>query len=249
MAGFFSKIFGKTQEAEGAIHPLFADMHSHVLPNLDDGAESPEKALELAHTMVGLGYRKLIMTPHIMGDFYKNTPDGIREKLELLRSLVKQEGLTLELDCAAEYYLDEWFIAKLEKQVELLPFGKEKFLLFETSFINQPKFFNEAVFLIKSAGYRPVLAHPERYTYLYGAFHKLEEMRDSGILLQININSLAGYYSPAAQKIAERMIDKGMVDFAGTDAHNQKHLRALERARASKYYQKLLQLPLLNHQL
>jgi tyrosine-protein phosphatase YwqE len=182
-----------------------------------------------------------------MGDFYKNTPEGIREKLALLKKVASDAGMDMDLHCAAEYYLDEWFIAKLENKVEMLTFGAPRYLLFETSFINKPINFDEAVFMMKMAGYVPVLAHPERYTYLYNSPGKLAEMRESGMFLQININSLGGYYSPAAQKVAERMIEDKIVDFAGTDTHNPKHISALERARASKYYSKLLQLPLLNH--
>lgn len=251
MAGFLSKLFGGKKEEElPEGEPVFTDMHSHVLPGLDDGAENPEQSVELMQSLYSMGYRKLIMTPHIMGDFYKNTPEGIREKLLLLKKVALEAKIDLELDCAAEYYLDEWFIERLSNGSEILTFGGDnKYLLFETSYINKPINFREAIFAIQTAGYKAVLAHPERYTYLYNAWHELEEVRNLGVLFQLNINSLSGYYSGAAKKFAEQMIDARLVDFVGTDAHHTKHLRALERSRTASYYKKLLSLPLLNNTL
>jgi len=251
MAGFFSRIFGgKNGEAIPEGEPILTDMHSHVLPGLDDGAEDIEQSLVLLRELQRLGYHKLVMTPHIMGDFYKNTPDGIREKLQALKNAAREANIVMELDCAAEYYLDEWFIERIRSGTEILTFGGDrKLMLFETSYINRAINFKEAVFIMQTAGYKPVLAHPERYTYLYSNFNELHEMRNLGVLLQLNINSLSGYYSQAAKKFAEQMIDEKLVDLAGTDTHNPKHLRALERSQATTYYQKLLNLPLLNNSL
>ncbi|HSI89732.1 MAG TPA: CpsB/CapC family capsule biosynthesis tyrosine phosphatase, partial [Adhaeribacter sp.] len=161
MASFFRKLFGSSEPELPAatLADLRADMHSHLLPGLDDGAETLERSLELVEKMLGFGYKKLIMTPHIMGDFYKNTPEGIAEKLALLKAAVKEKGWQIELAFAAEYYLDEWFIRRLENNDKLLTFG-DNYLLFETSYINEPSFLKEAVFSMQSAGYKPVLAHP-----------------------------------------------------------------------------------------
>jgi protein-tyrosine phosphatase len=249
MVSFLRKIFGSGSTEKASLGDLKADMHSHLLPGLDDGAETLEKSLELVQALVGLGYTKLIMTPHIMGDFYKNTPEGIREKLGLLKAAVQGKGLNIELECAAEYYLDEWFVRRLEENEQLLTFGKNNYLLFETSYINEPSFLKGVIFDMLSAGFKPVLAHPERYTYLYGKFDDLKTIRDSGVLLQINLNSLGGYYSEGAKKVAEKLVDAGMVDMVGTDAHSMKHINYLQKAVASKYFGKLMQLPLLNSQL
>src|SRR5688572_24415891 len=137
MAGFWQWLFGKTDQKSALLNVLQADMHSHLLPGLDDGSETLEQSLELVAEMIDLGYKKLIMTPHIMGDFYKNTPEGIREKLELLREAVKSKNWDIELDCAAEYYMDEWFVQRLENGDKLLTFG-DNYLLFETSYLNEP---------------------------------------------------------------------------------------------------------------
>ncbi|WP_231576183.1 tyrosine-protein phosphatase [Hymenobacter sp. DG25B] len=224
-------------------------MHSHLLPGLDDGAETLEHAVELLREMQTLGYRKLVMTPHIMGDFYKNTPEGVRTALNNLQQAAQEAGITgLELECAAEYYLDEWFAQKLEATEPLLSFGgNQKYLLFETSYINEPFNLQETIFNLKAAGYQPVMAHPERYTYLYGRFQELEKIRESGVLLQVNLNSLSGYYSSGAKHVAEKLIDAGMVDMLGTDAHHRKHTETLRtKVLMAEYLQKALALPLLN---
>ncbi|GAA4377682.1 tyrosine-protein phosphatase [Hymenobacter koreensis] len=247
MASFFQKLFGRSEAALTSLAALGVDMHSHLLPGLDDGAATVEQSVELLQHMRELGYRKLIMTPHIMGDFYRNTPEGIREKLVLLRNAATEHGIDLELECAAEYYLDDSLVRKLEEGQQLLSFGGEnRYLLFETSYINEPFNLTDIVFALKSAGYQPVLAHPERYTYLYSKFDELQRIREKGVLLQVNLNSLVGYYSPAAKRVAEKLIDAGLVDLAGTDMHHLKHTDALRRVLQSEYLPKLLALPLLN---
>ncbi|HEX8348528.1 MAG TPA: CpsB/CapC family capsule biosynthesis tyrosine phosphatase [Hymenobacter sp.] len=255
MGSFLQRIFGRQAVAEAAasdLSVLEVDMHSHLLPGLDDGAETVEQSVELVRAMQALGYRKLVMTPHVMGDFYKNTPADIQGALQRLQQAVAAAGITgMELACAAEYYLDEWFVQKLEAGEELLTFGGEKrYVLFETSYINEPFNFQDTIFKMKSAGYQPVMAHPERYTYLYDKFSTLEKMRGNDIFLQVNLNSLAGYYSRGAKRVAEKLIDAGLVDLLGTDAHNLRHTDTVrEKVLSADYLRKVLALPLLNSSL
>ena len=256
MSSLWQRLFrgaAPTPAAALTLAGLGADMHSHLLPGLDDGAETVEHSLDLLRALRALGFRKLIMTPHIMGDFYKNTPASIRTALHQLRTAAAAAGLgDVELDCAAEYYLDEFLGHKLADGTEMLTFGGDKrYLLFETSYMNEPLNLFEIIFELKAQGYRPVLAHPERYTYLYGRFGEIEKLRhDHGVLLQVNLNSLAGYYSPAAKKVAEHLVDGGLVDFVGTDTHHLRHTETLlRRTLPQPHLAKLLQLPLLNNTL
>lgn len=231
---------------------LRTDMHSHLLPGLDDGAETVEDSLALLRELRALGYCKLVMTPHIMGDFYKNTPEGVRAALATMQRAAVKAGLTdVELHCAAEYYLDEWFGQRLDRGDELLTFGGNKrYILVETSYINEPFNLAETVFRLQSMGYQPVLAHPERYTYFYGRFDDLLKLREHSVLLQLNLNSLAGYYSSGAKKMAEKLIDARAVDMVGTDTHNLKHTSTLrDKTLTTQYMRKLLALPLLNNTL
>ena len=244
---WFQKFFSGKEE--GAINPIKVDIHSHLLPGIDDGVEKFTEALEMVKKFSELGYKKLITTPHIMGDFYKNTPLGINEKLQELKRLVAESKIEIVLEACAEYYLDEWLVASLKKSEPLLSFGDSKYVLFETSYINEPAQLHETIFLMKAIGYKPILAHPERYTYLYSDFERYEEIKEKGVLFQLNTNSISGYYSPTAQKFAEKLIDNNMVDFIGSDCHGIRHMNALEKSMKSRIYSKLLKLDLLNNTL
>ncbi|UYZ62812.1 tyrosine-protein phosphatase [Hymenobacter weizhouensis] len=256
MASFLQKLWGR--KAEGtttqpeelrSLASLGTDMHSHLLPGLDDGAETMEQAVELVRSMQALGYHKLVLTPHVMGDFYRNTPEGIGAALHQLQQAAQTAGITgVTLESAAEYYLDEWFGQKLADGEPLLSFGgARRCVLVETSYINEPFNFQQTIFELQAAGYQPVLAHPERYTYLYGRFEELEKIRETGVWLQLNLNSLTGYYSTGARRVAEKLIDAGLVDLVGSDAHHLKHLENIRtKVLPSDYLRKLLALPLMN---
>ncbi len=227
---------------------LFVDMHSHLIPGIDDGSKTIDESIELIKEFVQAGYKKIITTPHIMGDFFKNSANTIMPGLEQLRIRIKEENINISIDAAAEYYLDEWFIQKLQNKEPLLTFG-EKYVLFETSFINEPTQLHQTIFLIRSAGYIPVLAHPERYVYLYNDFSAFQKIYDMDVLFQLNINSLTGYYSKYAKKFAEKLIDNKMVDFVGTDCHGKRHTQGLMNAKKTQYYKKLQSLNILNNSL
>lgn len=244
MWNFFKKKRKKRQE----VGPLKVDIHSHLLPGLDDGVQSMEESLELLRHFEALGYRKVFTTPHIMSDFYRNTPEGIRQKLVEVQAFARKEGLRIEVDAAAEYYLDEVFFEQLNHPAELLTFGNN-YILFETGFINQPAILLEAVFKMQSQGLKPVFAHPERYAYLQGNYRLAADLAERGALLQINLNSLSGYYSPMARKTAEKLIDDGLVSFVGSDMHNSRHMDALYEAINTHYFDKLLAQDLLNNSL
>ncbi|QNF35798.1 capsular biosynthesis protein [Adhaeribacter swui] len=223
-------------------------MHAHLLPGLDDGAESMSQALAMVRQMQQLGYQKLILTPHIMGDFYKNTPAGIKATLTALQTAVQQEQIPVELECAAEYYLDEWFVQKIEEKEPLLSFGAN-YVLIETSYINEPMRFQDIIFQIKSNGYKPVLAHPERYSYLFNRWNHLVEWHENEVLFQVNLNSLTGYYGSESKRIATKLVEHKLIDFVGTDAHSEKHIQFLQKLPATAAFKKLQQLPLRNQTL
>jgi protein-tyrosine phosphatase len=231
-----------------AKNALLADIHSHLIPAIDDGSQTFEDSLALIKKFRDLGYTKLITTPHVMSDTYQNTSAGILEGLNRLNIFLKENDIDITVEAAAEYYLDESLMNMLNKSEPLLTFGK-KYLLFETNFLSEPFNLKEFIFLASSAGYRPVLAHPERYMYLQSAMDKAEDLINRGVLFQVNISSLTGYYSKVVQTAANKLIDKGWVHFLGSDCHHMKHLEQVEAARRVKYFQKALTLPLLNNSL
>jgi len=110
--------------------------------------------------------------------------------------------------------------------------------------ISEPLQLKEFIFSLTTQGYKPILAHPERYQYM--TLEKADDLRNRGVLLQINLLSLAGYYGPPMQKLAEKLIDHGWVDILGTDCHNLDHAHLLRKVQQTRSYRKALDLPLLN---
>ncbi|MGX5818952.1 tyrosine-protein phosphatase [Chitinophaga lutea] len=203
------------------------DMHSHLLPGLDDGARSVEEAVSLAVQLHEMGYTKLITTPHIMSGVYHNDADTIFPALDTLRNALERNGTPIELDAAAEYLMDDYFESLLSSREPLLTIGG-KYVLVEFPFVSMPVNCRTVFFEMKMAGYEPVLAHPERYSYLHDDPEFFQELSEGGVLLQVNILSLHGYYGTRVQKAARRLLEMGLVQFTGTDVHHQRHINALQ---------------------
>ena len=224
-----------------------ADMHSHLIPGIDDGAKTIEDSIALIKSLHALGFTKLISTPHIMSDFYRNTPDTIMQGLEQVRQAVKAENIPVTIEAAAEYYLDDGFIHKLEEE-KLLTIG-DNYLLFEISYVNAPDNLMQVIFRMQVLGYKPIMAHPERYPFWGNNFDFYGSLREQGVLLQINVNSLSGYYGPDAKRIAEKLVEKEWVDLVGTDTHAIKHIQALQKTIREKSFRKVIEFNLLNKHL
>lgn len=238
--GILDKLFGKKPKLPPAdLGLLKVDMHSHLIPEIDDGAPTLEDSVELIEELHALGYSKLITTPHIMSDFYKNTPEIINSGLEKVRTALKERNIPVQLDAAAEYYMDFDFEEKIEKK-DLLTFG-ENYVLFEISFLNAPEQLDSVLFKMRTSGYSPVLAHVERYPYWYNQPEQYEKLVDMGVLLQLNIGSLGGQYGPQAMKIAQNLIDKNMIDLLGTDCHNMHYIDSLKSALTDPYLHKVIE--------
>lgn len=187
-----------------------------------------EDALNLVEGMMKLGFKRLVTTPHIYLEYYPNTTAIIQEKGEALRRAVRMKGWNVQIDYAAEYYLDEHFEKLLEaKDILTLP---GNYLLFELPFFSAPPQMEDVVFQMTIKGYKPILAHPERYTYWLKNKAKYERLKDMGCAFQINILSLVGHYGPEVKKNAEWLIEQDMADFAGTDLHHRNHLGGLRQA-------------------
>ncbi len=220
-------------------HHLHVDLHSHLIPGIDDGSKTMEESIELIKRLKSLGYNKIITTPHIMMHRYPNSSTDIKEGLTALQERVNQEQIDIEIEAAAEYYLDE-HLMNLVAQYDILTFG-DNYLLFEMSYINHPVNLEDMVMVMIEAGYTPVLAHPERYVYMSKNFSKYAALKALGVHFQLNINSLAGYYSEEIQKIAFQLVDAGMINFVGSDTHRMRHLDILKPVIKSKVYRDLFQ--------
>jgi protein-tyrosine phosphatase len=206
--------------------PFTLDIHSHILPGIDDGSPDIKTSLQLIQGLYNLGIRKSIATPHIIGDMYRNTPATISVALEKVKIACKKAGIKMELSAAAEYMLDDSFLELLQKKEPLLTLY-ENILLTEISYTSTPENLPEITAGILSAGYLPILAHPERYHYYQQNFDAYYHLKEMGFVLQINILSLTGYYGKRAEKAAKFILEKELASLVGTDLHHQQHLAAL----------------------
>ena len=224
------------------------DMHSHLIPGIDDGSKSIEDSLMMLRKFTDLGYKKVITTPHVMSYFYKNNPETILGGLKKVREAVAAAGINIEIEAAAEYYLDFHFDDLIKKK-ELLTFGQNH-VLFELSFNDEPPRVKDSIFNMVTEGYKPILAHVERYPFYFNQWEKIEDYKNRGVLLQLNINSLSGHYGPPVKKMAEQLIDKGWIDVIGSDCHHMGHLQMLESLQTNPHLHKVIQQEnLLNKQL
>ena len=215
---------------------IAVDMHSHVLPGIDDGAQNVGESIFLIRQMMELGIKKIIATPHVMVDYYRNTPETISSALSLLRDELEKEKMDIVVEAAAEHYFDETFEGRVDDG-NLMIMAKQ-YVLFEYPFITPPPNVLEVIQKIQGKGYRPILAHPERYPYL--DIEQLKGLRDWGVLLQLNTISLTGYYGRETKKIAENMIDNQLVDFISSDMHHPRHAEAFKHALKMPYLEKVM---------
>jgi protein-tyrosine phosphatase len=214
------------------------DFHSHLIPAIDDGVKTVEESIQILERFINYGFRKVITTPHVMSDYYKNDNNTISAGYQKVKEVLNQKNLDIEFTFAAEYYLDYEFV-KLVRSNQILTLG-DNYVLVEFSFFAPPENYLEIFFDLQSNGFKVILAHPERYSFLQSDKKLFEEIKDRNIFLQINGNSLLGDYNPAAKKTAEWLIDENYVDFIGSDTHN---IESLDRMRAllyNKYFYQLL---------
>lgn len=215
---------------------LATDMHSHLIPGIDDGAKSVEKSVAYIKELQRLGFKKLITTPHIMGEYYPNTPEIIQAGLETLKNALATEKIDLPIEVAAEYFIDDFFVELLDSEAPLLTLAGNR-LLIEFSTFAPPSNFQEILFRLKTMGYQPILAHPERYVYYANQFEIFQEFKSKGYALQVNLLSLIGHYGSLQKKLAHRMMKANLIDFAGTDLHHGGHIEVLEKVLANRQVQ------------
>jgi tyrosine-protein phosphatase YwqE len=222
-------LFNKKQKPDwrGGLSHLKTDMHSHLLPGIDDGAIDLTTSVMLIKGLMDLGYSKLITTPHVYTDLFPNTRETILQTHQQLMAHLKDENIDIEINPAAEYFVDEVFAGRLQKGEELLPI-KNNMVLIEISFVSPPRELNHVIFDMVTGGYQPILAHPERYSFYYHQKDIYEQFKHQGCLLQVNMLSLIGYYGRQAQDTAIYLAKNGMIDFVGTDIHHGRHLAELQ---------------------
>ena len=235
--GFFSS--KKKAAAYTGFTWLSRDIHSHLLPGIDDGSPDVETSLQLLRSLQDAGIREFICTPHVIGDMFRNTPETINNALGKLQKAVKENGLEVQLSAAAEYMLDDHFMGLLRSKEPLMTLTNN-YILTELSYSTAPSKLEEISFEISVNNYQALMAHPERYPYYHKNYEAYSRLKELGFLLQVNLLSVTGYYGKSVAKAAKYILDNGLADFVGTDLHHFKHLNVLTDTKSIGLFEKYL---------
>lgn len=218
---------------------LHTDIHSHLIPGIDDGSPDMETSLALLKDLESLGYKKIITTPHVKTEFFQNDVTRLDDLCASLQRAAKFEGIKLEIEVGAEHLLDERIDDRLKNGL-FKTFG-DNYLLVEIPFIAPPFGLDSYIFELQLAGYKLILAHPERYLYWLQDFNQFVRLKDSGVLFQLNIMSLSSYFGKDVLHLAKKLIDNNMIELLGTDTHAERHIEATRKALSSPLLKKLIE--------
>lgn len=205
----------------------YVDIHSHLLPGIDDGARTIIETKNLVKSLQEIGIYQFITTPHISHYIWNNSPEAIIANHSETKLLLNDLDVEIPFHAAAEYFMDDWFEShfKSEKLLTL----KDNYVLVEMSYMNAPVQLYKILFDLQVAGYVPVLAHPERYLFYHKNLNEYEKLKKAGCLFQLNLLALVGYYGETITKVADHLLKKGMYDFTGTDVHHNKHIASFHK--------------------
>ena len=203
----------------------YTDIHSHILPGLDDGAKDIIQSIQLIDGMREMGFGKLISTPHTMVGVWDNTTEDILESYRNLNNKLRLDEK--EITFASEYMIDSTFLEKIQSQKLLCL--KQNYVLVELSYLQAPVNLFEIIFELQVHGYVPVLAHPERYVYFFNEFNIFKKLKNSGCLFQLNLMSIVGHYGMDSTRMADKLLSERLIDYVGSDIHHKAHLDVFKR--------------------
>jgi protein-tyrosine phosphatase len=215
-------IFNKKNSVTN-IEWLAVDMHSHMLPGLDDGSPDLVTSLKLIKDLHELGYERFYFTPHIFTELYPNNLSTILPILNQVRAALKEADINAVTGAAAEYMVDDTF----EVTDDLMTFPGN-YILIEMSYMHETPNIDEVIDKLIAYGYKVILAHPERYLYYHLDKLKLNRFKDKHVFFQLNLLSVTGYYGKEVKKTADYLLKHNLYDFASSDVHHDKHLQALK---------------------
>lgn len=197
------------------------DIHCHLVPGIDDGSPDAKTSADLIERMQGWGIKRIIASPHVTQNTFENDASTIEPAMQELQAELARRGNSIPVSHSAEYRIDELLTKRIaDNNLCFLP---NDYMIIENAFLQEPWNLDQLIFDLQVRGIKPILAHPERYSYYYNKPARYEALHNSGLAFQINLLSLAGAYGKAEKKIAEQLIEKGLVDFIGTDLHNSHH--------------------------
>ncbi|CAM4109527.1 Tyrosine-protein phosphatase YwqE [Pedobacter westerhofensis] len=227
--------FFKKRNLVTDINWLGPDIHSHILPGIDDGSKNVEQSLTYVRSLHDLGFQKMFFTPHIFGELYPNTKESILNSLKLLTDALDSSNINLIGGAAAEHMVDYSF--NIGDELLCLP---DKHILIEMSYLSETPNIEQVIFDLQVKGYKVILAHPERYNFYHGNITRYHRLREMGCYFQLNLLSITGYYGKGVKQATEYLLSKELYDLAGTDLHHDKHLSLLDRVIKSGELHKLI---------
>ena len=202
------------------------DIHSHLLPGIDDGATDISNTIKLLEGIRKIGFTKCILTPHTLPEIWENTSDGIKETFHTTKNNLEEPLQTMLHRAASEYMINEAFLDRLHSEPLLTI--KDNIVLIEMSYINPPLALKEIIFEIQIKGYQPLLAHPERYLFYHQNTKMYTTLKELDVKFQMNLLSSVGYYGSKVAIAADFLLKENYIDFVGTDVHHMKHIGAFE---------------------
>jgi tyrosine-protein phosphatase YwqE len=223
----------KTRKPKGLtdFSALKTDIHSHLIPGIDDGSQDMETSLLLLQKLQELGYKKVITTPHVKNEIFPNDVNKLEELADKLREAATERGLTIAIEIGAEHLVDEDFHKRINEGL-FKTFG-DNYLLIELPFMYAPLSLGEYLFDLQCKNYKVILAHPERYIYWADDKQKFVELKERGIIFQSNINSFTGYYGRREYNLAKWFAQNNMIEILGSDTHGTRHIDVLHKALSS----------------
>lgn len=219
-------IFKAKPKLSELIPKEYVDIHSHILPGIDDGSENLEQTSELLKRLNEIGFSKCIATPHTLPEIWENTTEGITKTFETTKLQLEKPLNNMLHHTASEYMINEVFLQRL--QTEPLLTLKDNYVLIEMSYMNPPLALKEIIFEIQLKGYQPLLAHPERYLFYHRNTKMYETLKKLEVQFQLNLLSSVGYYGSSVAKIADFLLKENFIDFVGSDVHHLRHVAAFD---------------------
>ena len=195
------------------------DFHSHILPQIDDGSISIEETINILKEAKQVGFTKVISTSHYINGYYESNEI---ERTELLEK-IKQENVDVELYLGSEIYISE-NIVELLKDRKASSINNSRYVLFELPMGNETFLAKEMIYRLIENNYIPVIAHPERYSYVQDNVEYVRDLKEMGAMFQANYGSIIGLYGKKAEKTVEKLLKEDLIQFLGSDVHREEHV-------------------------
>lgn len=196
------------------------DIHSHIIPNVDDGARSVEETFNILKEAQEAGFTDVILTSHFLLNYYETNAQELIFWKEKLQEVLKKQGTKINLYSGMEIYITNQMEELLENK-KILTLANSRYMLIELPLATNVKYFDYVVYYLEAKGIRPIIAHPERYKCVQKDPDIVEEYIEKGCLIQCNYGSIVNLYGREAEKTIKTLLKKNQVHFLGSDVHRE----------------------------